>query len=176
MEVGNATRYSLAGRMRPLEHLIDFKLFARIATSISIGQTWNLIAPFCLSGNQLTKPSESETEVKCMNVNSLDQNAISTAGNAVFASLREKLAREVSGSAMLADLLEKLNKMAEAHTRPGEFKERFDEFVARAAEHPDLVQPFLPQLVCFLPECTEHPFESRIIEHHSESELRWDVA
>jgi len=80
------------------------------------------------------------------------QNRPVSTCTAVFTPLRERIAREVSGSAMLADLLEKLNGMQEACARPAAFKIRFDVFVARAADHADIVQPFLPELVRFLPK------------------------
>ena len=76
---------------------------------------------------------------------------LASAGDAVFASLRAKLAGEVESSAMLADLLEKLNGMQEAQARPADFKERFDMFVARAEEYLKVVRPFIPALVQFLP-------------------------
>src|SRR5580704_4751768 len=72
-------------------------------------------------------------------------------GDAVFASLRAKLVGEVESSAMLADLLQKLNGMQEAQARPADFKERFDMFVARAEEYQEVVRPFIPALVRFLP-------------------------
>jgi hypothetical protein len=56
---------------------------------------------------------------------------------------------------MLSELLEKLNGMQEAGARPADFKVRFDAFVARAAEHLDIVPPFLPPLVRFLPAYAE---------------------
>ena len=62
--------------------------------------------------------------------------------DAVFASLRAKLSREVSSSAVLADLLEKVNGMQKAQTRPGDFKEWFDAFIARAEDHLDVLRPF----------------------------------
>ena len=74
-----------------------------------------------------------------------------SAGDAVFASLRAKLAGEVESSAMLADLLQKLNGMQETQARPVDFKERFDMFVARAVEYLEVVRPFIPALVQFLP-------------------------
>ena len=73
------------------------------------------------------------------------------AGDAVFASLRAKLAGEVESSAMLADLLQKLNGMQETQARPADFKEQFDEFVARAEEYLEVLRPFIPALVQFLP-------------------------
>ena len=76
---------------------------------------------------------------------------LGSAGDAVFASLRAKLAGEVESSAMLADLLQKLNGMQEAQARPTDFKERFDVFVARAEEYLEVVRPFIPALVQFLP-------------------------
>ena len=76
---------------------------------------------------------------------------LGSAGDAVFASLRAKLAGEVESSAMLADLLQKLNGMQEAQARPADFKERFDVFVARAEEYLEVVRPFIPALVQFLP-------------------------
>jgi hypothetical protein len=74
-----------------------------------------------------------------------------SAGDAVFASLRAKLAGEVESSAMLADLLQKLNGMQEAQARPADFKERFDVFVARAEEYLEVLRPFIPALVQLLP-------------------------
>ena len=76
---------------------------------------------------------------------------LGSAGDAVFASLRAKLAGEVESSAMLADLLQKLNGMQEAQARPADFKERFDVFVARAEEYLEVLRPFIPALVQFLP-------------------------
>jgi hypothetical protein len=87
-----------------------------------------------------------------MNNNFPDQNTISTSHHALFTALRAELAHEVSGSsAMLADLLERVSGMQEAHARPAEFKDRFDEFVGRAQEHIGVVRPFFPALVGFLP-------------------------
>ena len=76
---------------------------------------------------------------------------LGSARDAVFASLRAKLAGEVESSAMHADLLQKLNGMQEAQARPADFKERFDVFVARAEEYLAVVRPFIPALVQFLP-------------------------
>ncbi|MGA8502701.1 MAG: hypothetical protein WB683_14205 [Candidatus Sulfotelmatobacter sp.] len=76
---------------------------------------------------------------------------LGSAGDAVFASLRAKLAGEVESSAMLADLLQKLNGMQEAQARPADFKAQFDMFVARAEEYLEVVRPFIPALVQFLP-------------------------
>jgi hypothetical protein len=86
-----------------------------------------------------------------MNAYSPDQ---STSHDAIFASLRAKLCREVSGSAMLLALLERVNSMQEDHTEPEAFKASFDDFVARADDHISVVRPFFPMLVCFLPS---HP-------------------
>ena len=85
-----------------------------------------------------------------MNIHSPQEFGRAASHDAVFASLRAKLAGEVSSSAMLADLLEKLNGMQEAQTRPADFTKRFDAFVARADEHLDVVRPFFPVLVQFL--------------------------
>jgi hypothetical protein len=70
---------------------------------------------------------------------------------AVFRALRERLAKEVSSSALLAELLQKVTSMQKAQATPEEFKERFYEFVCRAEEHLDVVRPFFPALVVFLP-------------------------
>ena len=86
----------------------------------------------------------------------------STSHDAIFASLRVKLCREVNGSAILLALLERMNKMQAMHTEPEAFKASFDEFVARADEHINVVRPFFPMLVCFLPS---HP--SMLCEPHS---------
>lgn len=78
----------------------------------------------------------------------------STSHDAIFASLRAKLCREVSGSAILLALLQRVNSMQAAHTEPEAFQASFDEFVARAHDHLDVVRPFFPMLVGFLPS---HP-------------------
>ena len=78
----------------------------------------------------------------------------STSHEAIFASLRAKLCKEVSGSAMLLALLQRVNSMQETHTEPKAFKASFDDFVARADDHISVVRPFFPMLVCFLPS---HP-------------------
>jgi hypothetical protein len=70
---------------------------------------------------------------------------------AVFSALREKLTIEVSSSAKLAELLEKVSLMQKAQANPVEFRRTFLEFVDRAGEHLELVQPFFPALVIFLP-------------------------
>jgi hypothetical protein len=70
---------------------------------------------------------------------------------AVFSALRERLANEVSSSALLAELLKSVTLMQKAQATPGEFKERFYEFVCRAEEHLDVVRPFFPALAVFLP-------------------------
>ena len=75
----------------------------------------------------------------------------STSHDAIFASLRAKLCREVSGSAMLLALLERVNSMQETHTQPDAFKASFDDFVARADDHISVVRSFFPMLACFLP-------------------------
>ena len=71
--------------------------------------------------------------------------------NALFAALRAKLTREVSGSAMLSDLLQKVNEMQAVHTCPAEFKGKFNEFVGRAEEYSTAIRPFFPDLVNLLP-------------------------
>jgi hypothetical protein len=86
-----------------------------------------------------------------MNTNFPDERSVPPCPEAVFAGLRAKLAREVTGSAMLADLLEKVNKMQEVHASPAEFQGRFDEFVGRAEEYSTAIRPFFPDLVGFLP-------------------------
>jgi hypothetical protein len=113
-----------------------------------------------------------------MNTISHDRNPGATACNAVFASLRTTLAREVSGSAMLGELLEKLNRMQEACGRPEDFALRFEEFVARAVDYREVVRPFFPELVRFLPIYQEHQIsaEPRVSELHIDSDLAWEVA
>src|SRR5271154_7400937 len=86
-----------------------------------------------------------------MNIHPPQEFKMAASQDAVFASLRAKLAGEVGSSAMLADLLEKLNGMQEAQARPADFRERFDAFVARADEYLNVVRPFFPALVQFLP-------------------------
>jgi hypothetical protein len=76
---------------------------------------------------------------------------IAASSSAVFYALREKLTIEVSSSAKLAELLEKVSLMQKAQANPVEFRRTFLEFVDRAEEHLELVQPFFPALVIFLP-------------------------
>jgi len=112
-----------------------------------------------------------------MSITSHDRNIRESACRAaVFGSLREKIAEGVSGSAVLADLLEKLNGMQEACARPVDFKERFDEFVARAIENLDIVQPFFPELVRFLPLQMDHQGESEPIGTRVGANITWKVA
>jgi hypothetical protein len=96
----------------------------------------------------------------------------------VFASLRAKLVGEIASSAMLAELLQMLNGMQEAQARPADFRERFDAFVARADEYLDVVRPFFPLLVQFLPAHKElrTAAEARKIEADGESDLASEVA
>jgi len=110
--------------------------------------------------------------------NTTHDRPVSTTCTAVFAPLRERIVREVSGSAMLADLLEKLNGMQEACERPADFKIHFDEFVARATDYCDVVQPFLPELMRLLPIDSKQqvPCQPRLTETHGEPDLTWDVA
>ncbi|HZD47161.1 MAG TPA: hypothetical protein VE178_00325, partial [Silvibacterium sp.] len=62
-----------------------------------------------------------------------------------------------------------------ACARPADFKLRFDEFIARAAEHLDIVQPFVPQLVRFLPAYAEPPAsEPQPFAAHTWSDLAWE--
>jgi hypothetical protein len=76
---------------------------------------------------------------------------IAASPSAVFSALREKLTIEVSSSAKLAELLEKVSLMLKAQANPVEFRRTFLEFVDRAEEHLELIQPFFPALVIFLP-------------------------
>jgi hypothetical protein len=86
-----------------------------------------------------------------MNTNFPENRSVPPPPDEVFAALRAKLAREVSGSAMLTDLLEKVNRMQEVHACPAEFQGRFDEFVGRAEEYSTAIRPFFRDLVGFLP-------------------------
>jgi hypothetical protein len=79
---------------------------------------------------------------------------LTTSHDAIFASMRAKLCREVRGSAMLLALLDGVNNMQENHTEPEAFKASFDDFVARADDHISAIRPFFPMLMGFLPS---HP-------------------
>ncbi len=90
-----------------------------------------------------------------MNHDSTDRlQSLAVTQVAVFSALRDRLASEVSSSALLADLLERVTLMQQAQAAPEEFKRRFYEFVLRAKDHVDVVRPFFPALVLFLPR---HP-------------------
>jgi len=106
-----------------------------------------------------------------MNIHSPQELRRRASHDAVFASLRAKLSREVSSSAVLADLLEKVNGMQKAQTRPGDFQEWFDAFIARAEDHLDVLRPFFPILVQFLPSYRELHAEHPGIK--AADELNW---
>jgi hypothetical protein len=95
---------------------------------------------------------------------------IAASPSAVFSALREKLTIEVSGSAKLSELLEKVNLMQKAQANPVEFRRTFLEFVDRAGEHLEAVQPFFPSLVIFLPP-PQYPsrFAERALQEMHES-------
>ncbi len=95
------------------------------------------------------------------NINFPEERSVPSCPDAVFAALRAKLAREVSGSAMLAELLEKVNRMQEVHACPAEFQGRFNEFVGRAEEYSTAIRPFFPELVGFLPAHSRQSVEQR---------------
>jgi len=112
-----------------------------------------------------------------MSIHSPCEFAIAAPHDAIFPSLRATLAREVSSSAMLADLLQKLNRMQEAQARPADFKVQFDAFVARADEYLDMIQPFFPILVRFLPAHKEsHASVESWIMEGSEPDVTSEVA
>lgn len=107
-----------------------------------------------------------------MNIHSPQEMGSYSARDAVFASLRAKLAGEVSSSAVLADLLDKLNRMQEAQARSNDFKAPFEAFIARAEEHLEVLRPFFPILVQFLPAQDFHAAaETPRIE--ATDELNW---
>jgi hypothetical protein len=89
-----------------------------------------------------------------MKMKSFEIPSTSAGDRAVFSSLRNTLADQVSGSAMLADLLQKVNRMQDSQERPDDFKARFDEFIVRAEDYICVVGPFFPALVRFLPRLT----------------------
>jgi hypothetical protein len=108
-----------------------------------------------------------------MNIHSLQEFGSRASRDAVFASLRARLAGEVSSSAVLADLLDKLNRMQEAQARPGDFKASLDAFITRAEEHLDVVRPFFPVLVQFLPSHRELRAAAEPLEIEATEELDW---
>jgi hypothetical protein len=113
-----------------------------------------------------------------MDIHPPQESKMAASHHVVFASLRAKLVDEIGSSAMLADLLQKLNGMQQAQARPADFKERFDAFVARADEYLDVVRPFFPLLVQFLPAHKElrTAAEARKIKTAGESDLTSEVA
>ena len=110
-----------------------------------------------------------------MNIPPLQEVDNCASRDAVFASLRAKLAHEVSSSAVLADLLDKLNRMQEAQARPGDFKESFDAFIARADEHLEVVQPFFPVLAQFLPSQKEPDTAAEPLGVEAADESDWAI-
>ena len=106
-----------------------------------------------------------------MNLHSPHHLGRASSHDAVFASLRVKLAAEVESNAVLVELLQKLNGMQEAQTRPVEFREWFSAFVARADEHLDIVRPFLPDLMKFLLKESRAAVGPRVIE--ADGECGW---
>ncbi len=84
---------------------------------------------------------------------------IAASPTAVFSALREKLTIEVSSSAKRSELLEKVSQMQKAQANPVEFRRTFLDFVDRAGEHLEAVQPVFPSLVIFLPP-PQYPFRA----------------
>ena len=120
----------------------------------------------------MTYPS-SEAQVTSMNIHSPQEFGSYASRDAVFASLRAKLAGEVSSSAVLADLLDKLNRMQEAQARPRDFKASFEAFIARADEHLEVLRPFFPILVQFLPAHKELHAAAEAPRIEATDELDW---
>ena len=74
---------------------------------------------------------------------------------------------------MLADLLDKLNRMQEAQARPDDFKASFEAFIARADEHLEVLRPFFPILVQFLPAHKELHAAAEAPRIEATDELDW---
>jgi hypothetical protein len=110
------------------------------------------------------------------NTLSRDPFQVPVVDKSVFGSLRAKLAHEVSGSAILAELLGKVNQMQECCEKPHEFQQRFDEFVARAADHLHVVRPFFPMLAQFLPLQRAAKLSEPLSFTATEPELSGEVA
>jgi hypothetical protein len=73
-----------------------------------------------------------------------------------FESIRSNLSRQSFGSATLLELLVRINCMEQNSASPCDFKVCFDEFVTASRYHEELVRPFFPMLVQFLPSHREY--------------------
>ena len=79
------------------------------------------------------------------NSNDHSVNVVSISTDQVFANLRQELKSRIPASDELTDILTKLNALEEAQESPS-FAKRYTEFIATAANHVQLIAPFLPAL------------------------------
>jgi len=87
-----------------------------------------------------------------LNINSHDRSTNTVVhGNApVFADLLKVVAESSVGDGERAKLVAGIEAMANAHTTPG-FVDRYQDFIALAANHVAIIAPFIPALSALLP-------------------------
>jgi hypothetical protein len=93
---------------------------------------------------------KNSTPRLCMNTFSPDLPQ-SLEQETVFSELRRHLAQEVSSCALLFELLACINRMEDCCSSPERFKVQFERFVPRAEEYLEVVRPYFPALVEYLP-------------------------
>jgi len=82
-----------------------------------------------------------------INVNSTDNsvNVVTTSTKQVFADLRQKLTAGIPSGDEQKAILEQLTALEEAQNSPS-FAQRYTEWIALAANHMELIGPFIPAL------------------------------
>jgi len=82
-----------------------------------------------------------------VNMNSHDQslNVVTTSGDQIFTSLRQKITSDIPASDERNEILERLTQLEKAQNSRT-FAQRYTEFIAVAANHIALITPFIPAL------------------------------
>lgn len=82
-----------------------------------------------------------------MNVNSVDNstNVTTLSADEVFSELRKQLDAGISQENIRTEVLASLAELQSAQNAPG-FARRYTEFISVAADHMELIAPFIPAL------------------------------
>jgi hypothetical protein len=82
-----------------------------------------------------------------VNMNSHDQslNVVTTSGDQIFTSLRQKITSDVPAGDERDEILERLTQLEKTQNSPT-FAQRYTEFISVAANHMALIAPFIPAL------------------------------
>ena len=72
-------------------------------------------------------------------------NVVTQSSDQIFASLRQEIESNIPAGEEQADILQRLGSLEAAQNSPL-FMQRYAEFVAAAANHVQLISPFIPAL------------------------------